>query len=172
MYCYLGAPYIYMGDEAGTWYGTRTPLIWDDLEYEVRHPYGPEHPIKAEVDKEIFEFYKSLGKMRAEQECLRRGNYRTIIKDDKNGLFAFERALSREERIRVVFNLSKEPLEVDAIIRYLRPLDPYKIPNGEKPLEWELIMGDTGDLNVIPPKGARVYKFVYKPENENKMFKQ
>jgi len=172
MYCYLGAPYIYMGDEVGTWYGNRTPLIWDDLEYEVRHPFGKEYPVKAEVDKEIFEFYKSVGKMRSEQECLRRGSYRTVLKDDANGLMVFERRLSRTERIRAVFNLTKEPVEVDAIVRYLRPLDPYRIPNGERPLEWELIMGDPGDLNVIPPKGSRVYRFVYNPENENKMFDQ
>ena len=50
MYCYLGNPYIYMGDEDGTWYGTRTPKIWDDLEYEVRHPFGKEQPGNPEVD--------------------------------------------------------------------------------------------------------------------------
>jgi len=169
MYCYLGTPYIYMGDEAGTWYGQRTPLIWDDLKFEVRHPFGQKYPVKAEVDKEILEFYQMLGKLRKEQESLRRGNYKTILKDDSKGLFAFERALNQQERIRVVFNLSKESQEVNAIRRYLRPLNPYKIPDGKTPLEWELILGDQGDLNVIPAKSARVYKFMYDPDNEPRM---
>lgn len=77
--------------------------------------------------------------------------------------------MNQKERICAVFNLSKEPQEVDAFARYLRPMDPYKLPNGEKPLEWKLIMGDPGELNEIPPKGARVYRFVYKPENEPRM---
>ena len=148
MYCYLGNPYIYMGDEDGTWYGTRTPKIWDDIDYEVRHPFGKEHPIEPAVDTEMFEFYKSLGKLRAEEESLRRGSYRTVFMDDAKGLFAFQRFISNEERTMVVFNLSKESQEVE-MSRYLQA-------------DWELIFGDAGDLNVIPAKGARVYK--YKPE--------
>jgi cyclomaltodextrinase len=168
-YCYLGAPYIYMGDETGIWYGTRTPMIWADLDYAPRHPFGPAPPVKAGVDREIFETYKALGQMRAAEECLRRGSYNTVLTDDRKGLYVFERALNRREKIRAVFNLSKEPLTVDAIADYLQPLDPYKISNGEKPMEWRLIMGDAGDLNKLPGKAARVYKYVYRPENEMKM---
>jgi glycosidase len=141
-------------------------MVWDDLAYDDRHPFGPEYPVKVGVDKEILALYQELGKLRKEQESLRRGNYKTIHVDDKKGLFAFQRAMNQQERIRVVFNLSKEPQEVDAVRRYLLPLDPYKVPDGKKPLEWELILGDSGDLNVLPPKSARVYKFIYKPENE------
>ena len=171
-FCYLGAPYIFQGDETGVYYGTRIPVLWDDFEYEDRHPNGPDHPVEAKVDQEMLGFYKAIGRLRQENEVLRRGSYRTVCKDDERGLFAFERKLNRQDRICAVFNFNDEPLEVDAIVDYLRPMDPYKIPHGEKPLEWELIFGDTGDLNVIPPKGSRVYRYVFKPENVNKMMIQ
>ena len=171
-YCYIGAPYIYQGDETGLYYGTRAPILWYDLKFGDRHPYGPEHPIKAEVDLEMLEFYKAVGKLRHENEALRRGRYQTIQKDDERGLFAFQRSLSRQDRIIAVFNMNDEPLEVDAIVDYLRPIDPYKIADGKKPLEWELIFGDAGDLNILPPKGARVYRLVFKQENVNRMMIQ
>jgi len=167
-YCYLGAPYVYMGDETGIWYDTRSPVIWDDINYEIRQRLS----VKPAVDMEILDFYKALGKMRKEEDCLRKGSYNTVILDDERSLFVFERRMSRKERIRAVFNISGERQEVDAIVEYLQPLDPYKIGDGKKSLEWELIAGDPGDLNVLPPKGSRVYKFIYNPENENKMFDQ
>ena len=160
MYCYIGNPYIYMGDENGTWYGTRTPKIWDDLEYDVRHPFGKEYPVEPEVDQEILELYKSLGKLRAEEECLRKGNYRTVFMDDEKGLFAFHRSISNGERIAAIFNLTKKAqvLNPGSISRYLRPSSA-SIAEGEIPRDWKLIFGDSGDLNIIPAKGARVYKY-------------
>ena len=160
MYCYIGTPFIYMGDENGTWYGTRTPKVWDDLDFDVRHPFGKEHPVKPNVDSEILEFYQALGKLRAQEKCLRRGNYRTVFMDDAKDLFAFQRAVSNGERIAAVFNLSKEPQVVDAnsLSRFLQPSSS-NVAEGEIPLDWELIFGDPGDLNVIPAKGSRVYKY-------------
>lgn len=40
---------------------------------------------------------------------------------------------------------------------------------GIESLEWELIFGDAGDRDTLPPKSARVCKFVYKPENRSQM---
>jgi len=167
-FTYLGAPYIYYGDEVGMWYGSRNPMIWDDLQYEPQHPFGKEIVIDAKVDKDMLNFYKSIIKVRRDNDCLRRGAYRTIFVNNDKRIFAFERSLGKE-RIRAVFNLSDQPQDVDAIWSYLHPMDPYKMPMGIKSMEWQLIFGDTGELNRLPAKAARVYKYVYKPGNENMM---
>jgi len=167
-FTYLGAPYIYFGDETGTWYGSRNPMVWDDLKYENQHPFGDDFPVDAHVDKDIFNFYKSVVKLRKDYPALRRGSYHTVYMNDEKGIIAFQRSY-KNERIRAVFNLSDKSQEVDAIWNYLQPIDPYKQPMGIKTLEWDLIFGDSGDLNNLPAKAARVYRHNYHPDKESQM---
>jgi cyclomaltodextrinase / maltogenic alpha-amylase / neopullulanase len=65
---YVGAPYIYYGEEAGMWGGNdpdcRKPMVWDDMEYESEK-YLPDQSQKKEEDiveqnKELLDHYKKL----------------------------------------------------------------------------------------------------------------
>lgn len=171
-FTYIGAPYIYYGDEIGMWGPSRKPMIWPELTFEDEHPFtGEKSEISYTVErnKELLDYYKSLIQMRKNNKCLRRGKFKTVYIDDENYVFAYERSLNQKERIRVVFNTSSRQQEVNAVEAYLQPLDPEKTGERNESREWELIMGDTGDLNVLPPKAARVYKFIYQPGNESGM---
>jgi len=166
-YTYIGAPYIYQGDEIGMWGHCRKPMIWPELDYENEHPYDTKkesgNSFTVEPDSELLEIYKSVIQLRRNNECLRRGKYETVFLEDEKYVFAFERSLNEKDRIRVVFNTSANEQQIDAIAEYLQPTDPNKTGEGENPLEWTLIMGDSGDLNVLPPKGARVYRYENSP---------
>lgn len=168
-FTYLGSPYVYFGNESGMNFGSRNPMVWSDLKYEPQHPYGPEAAVDVKMNPEIFELYKSVIALRHSNKCLQQGSYKTVLIDDERKLFAFERANDTSDRIRVVVNLSDRDQQINAVRGFLPPLDPYKIPNGMEPMEWELIFGDKGDRDIIPAKTARVYRFLYKAVNRSGM---
>ncbi len=152
-FTYIGAPYIYYGDEVGMWGADdpdcRKPMVWSDYQYEpeTHHPFGLERPTDTvEVDEELFQFYKSVIRLRKENESLRRGKYRTVLIDDDRSLFAFER-FTNSETIRVVFNTSDNSQNVQP--------EKYLFPD---PKQWKLIFGVSGAIEKIPAKSARVYK--------------
>jgi len=148
-FTYIGAPYIYQGDEVGMWGHPRKPMIWSDLIYE------PEEFTRAlddsmetsivEVDQNLLGFYKSLCTLRNTCVVLRRGKYRTICMDDKKYVFAYERYL-REERIRVIFNTSEKYQRIDPAS--------YLFPN---PDNWFILFGEQIEKDVLPAKAYRVY---------------
>lgn len=112
---YVGAPMIYYGDETGMTGANdpdcRKPMLWDDVKFEdeVTHPHpGKSRPReKNEVDRELFEHYKKMIAIRNENVALRRGAYKTVLTDDENAVFAFERT-HEGQRIVVVVNNSKK----------------------------------------------------------------
>ncbi|MFQ6606478.1 MAG: glycoside hydrolase family 13 protein [Fidelibacterota bacterium] len=119
-FTYIGAPYIYYGDEVGMWGADdpdcRKPMVWEEFTYETEktHPcdYLPDcnytRPVDSvSVDKNLFFYYQNLIKLRKTYRSLNRGNYRTILVDNEQGIFAFERQLGNEI-IRAVFNGSKK----------------------------------------------------------------
>ena len=115
---YVGAPVIYYGDETGMWGANdpcnRKPMIWDDLQYcdEISLPDGEK--LKSEsvkFNKKLYSFYKKLISIRNKYECLRKGGVRSLIADDKNQIFAFERYFG-VERVKTIFNTSGESREV------------------------------------------------------------
>lgn len=157
-FTYIGAPYIYYGDEVGMWGADdpdcRKPMIWAEYQYEpeTHHPFGLERSIDTvEIDEDLFQYYKSAINLRKKHESLRRGKYRTILIDDNRGLFAFER-WTDNEKIRAVFNMSENAQEIQ--------IDE-SLPRREK---WELIFGNIGNMETIPAKSARVYKSVHDSE--------
>ncbi len=155
-FTYVGTPYIYYGDEVGMWGAddpdNRKPMVWSDLKYEneTHHPFGLEMPNDTvEVNKELLKFYQSVIKLRKEHESLRRGGYKTIFIDDERCIFTFER-FTKNETIRVVFNTSDNIQEVE----------PEKYLSTDAK-QWQLVFGDSGVLEEIPAKSARVYKRIY-----------
>lgn len=123
-FTYLGAPYIYYGDEVGMWGADdpdcRKPMIWAEFTYddEVTHPcdhlkncnYSRPRD-KVEVNADLLEYYKSLINLSKQFPALCRGTYQTVFIDDDSGVFAFERYY-KDERILAVFNSSKTKQEI------------------------------------------------------------
>jgi glycosidase len=105
---YVGAPMIYYGDEVGMWGADdptcRKPMLWEDLQ-----PY--EAPDQNFVMKDQLEFYRAAIRLRAEHAALRTGEYRTLLADDENDVFAFLR-WNDEEKLIVVLNASDHDHEI------------------------------------------------------------
>lgn len=109
---YVGAPMIYYGDEVGMWGGNdpdcRKPMLWDDIKYEdeIFNVNGSKHdPDKVEINQDLFEHYKKLINIRKQNKALQLGSYKTLLADDINNIFIFERVY-KEQRLIVVINNS------------------------------------------------------------------
>jgi len=112
---YVGAPMVYYGDEVGMWGGNdpdcRKPMVWDDIAYEdeVFNANGTKHePEKVEINLELLEHYKKLIHIRKESKALQLGSYKTLIADDIQDLFVFERSYNNEKIIVVLNNSDNE----------------------------------------------------------------
>jgi glycosidase len=106
-----GAPMIYYGDEAGMWGGDdpdcRKPMLWDDLKFEdeASHPFGLARP--SDINKfnhDLFNYYKTLIKIRKEHRALSLGEYQTLLKDDQRSIFVFERKFPHDNVVVVLNN--------------------------------------------------------------------
>ena len=118
-FTYLGAPYIYYGDEVGMWGADdpdcRKPMIWSDFKYEDEqsHPFNLSRVVDSvKPDLELFRFYQQLIAMRKQYPSLSRGSYRTVDLNDEKGIFGFERHLG-DEIIRAIFNLSENDWNIE-----------------------------------------------------------
>jgi len=112
-YSYVGAPYIYYGDEVGMWGADdpdcRKPMLWNEFEYlpEKTHPCdhldcsGTRVTDEVFVDEDLLQYYQSLIQLRNKYPSLSRGEYKTIYAD--KDLFIFSRTLE-EEIIIAAFN--------------------------------------------------------------------
>jgi len=107
-----GAPMIYYGDETGMWGAhdpcCRKPMVWDDIKYfpEKLNANGSEKkPDTVEVNQDIYTHYKKLIQIRKELPSLQKGSYETILKDDHNNLYGFQRQLG-DDKVYVIFNKS------------------------------------------------------------------
>jgi glycosidase len=112
---YVGAPMIYYGDEVGMWGGNdpdcRKPMLWDDIKYEdeIFNANGTIHePDKVEINQDLFEHYKKLIHIRKEHQTLQLGSYKTLLTDDINNLFVFEREYEGQKLIVVLNNSNSE----------------------------------------------------------------
>lgn len=111
---YVGAPMVYYGDEVGLWGANdpddRKPMLWPDIDYanEVYLPDGTKRsPDKVEINQELKIHYKTLIDIRNTYPALREGSFKTILVDDTQDLYGFERELNGQ-RIWVVFNNSSD----------------------------------------------------------------
>lgn len=150
-FAYVGAPYIYYGDEVGMWGADdpdcRKPMVWPELYYEdeSNHPLGyPRNPDLVSVDSELVEYYRNLIRLRVEHPALRRGTYHTLLTDDENGIFAFLRQ-TEEERIVAVFNGSTRMYQVPASL----------LEGGSD--RWTVLFGVSENPNVLHGKSAKIY---------------
>ncbi|OZB40796.1 MAG: alpha-amylase [Alishewanella sp. 34-51-39] len=115
---YVGAPMVYYGDEVGMWGANdpddRKPMIWEDIKYEdeVTNPDGSKRPAdKVAVNKELQQHYRKLIQLRNTLPALQLGDFSTLLVDDKNNLYGFERQY-QQQRVRVILNNSDKPQQV------------------------------------------------------------
>ncbi|QQS36524.1 MAG: glycoside hydrolase family 13 protein [Ignavibacteriales bacterium] len=122
---YIGAPYIYYGDEAGMWGANdpdcRKPMVWDDLVY-LNETNLPDQKQKSKADKvlfnkDLFEHYKKLIAIHNEYEVLQTGIYRTLFTNDEKELFAFERYNDKDQVISIVNN-SSAPQSIELSVKH------------------------------------------------------
>ena len=152
-FAYIGAPFIYYGDEVGMWGADdpdcRKPMVWDDIEYddEVTDPWGRSYgPFKISVDKKMKNFYKSLIQLRRSEPALNLGDY-SLIQTSQDGTFAFKRSLENET-ILAIFNYGDsewlpEPTVFGDIVE----------------TEWRLKLDSNGSAQkTLMPLSARLYK--------------
>jgi glycosidase len=116
---YVGAPMVYYGDEAGMWGANdpdcRKPMVWDDMKYDdealLPNQTPRQSPDKVEFNHDLFNHYRNLISIRNNHLALRTGGFKTLLADDKNNIYSYERN-SESEKIIVVLNNSKEAKEV------------------------------------------------------------
>jgi cyclomaltodextrinase len=111
--CYVGAPMIYYGDEAGMWGADdpddRKPMVWPDLTYENERsdpiPGKTRTDDEVKFDRGLTDYYKMLVRIRNENVALRRGDFQSLLVDDANEVYAFKRT-SKENEVIVALNNS------------------------------------------------------------------
>ncbi|MEX2395712.1 MAG: glycoside hydrolase family 13 protein, partial [Balneolales bacterium] len=147
---YLGAPMIYYGSETGMYGGNdpccRKPMIWPDISFED-DAVGPDlqprpEPREISFDEDLHNYYRSLIHIRNAAKALQLGDYKTIIADNDNDIYAFSRNY-KHESVMVVINNSTSKKKV-----------PLQI--GEKKIGKDLVSGKTvkteeGKTFVIMP---------------------
>ena len=116
---YVGAPMIYYGDEVGMWGGndpdSRKPMIWSDILYQdetTNHDGSQRKPDTVSANNDLKQYYKSMIALRNNHLALSIGDYKTLLTDDDNGIFAFQRNY-QNENIWVILNNSDQEQTVE-----------------------------------------------------------
>jgi len=113
---YVGAPMIYYGDEVGMWGANdpdcRKPMVWADMIYEDEStlPDGSTKPSgdPVSVNRDLFDHYRRLIRLRNELPSLRTGTFETIAADDERKIYGFRRKLGDDEVLVVLNNSDSE----------------------------------------------------------------
>ena len=108
---YIGAPMLFYGDEVGMWGATdpycRKPMLWNEFLYDDEK--NPSHVNQNEiyeqkVDRDLFEWYKKLIKIRLENKTLVYGKFREVFADNERDIIAYERVIEDHSIIVVINN--------------------------------------------------------------------
>lgn len=150
---YVGAPMVYYGDEAGMWGANdpccRKPMVWPELQYapEAVLPDGSPRPVAQPVafDNDLHAYYRQLIHLRNSSLALQMGEFYTLLTDDANGVYAFERRHGAEHVLVVVNNgptHQRVKLNVGAGLQWKQ------VFGGEA-----MLVADAGVLTVEVPAG-------------------
>jgi cyclomaltodextrinase / maltogenic alpha-amylase / neopullulanase len=151
---YVGAPMVYYGDEAGMWGANdpdcRKPMVWNDLTYD-NESLLPDQSKKLTSDKVefnsgLFDHYKKLISIRNNIPALKKGDFKTLLTDDINNIYSFERNLGNEKVVVVLNNgYDSKEIKLPVIGEFLDLLN-----NNEK-------FHSSSEMNLtIPGKWGRI----------------
>jgi len=114
---YVGAPMIYYGDEVGMWGGndpdSRKPMLWPDINYDNERYLADgtkrdENSIDTvAINTNLKKYYQQLIATRKNYPALQLGDFKTLLVDDANNLYGFQRSFSVEsnnQTLWVLFN--------------------------------------------------------------------
>ncbi len=118
-FTFVGSPHIWNGDEMGMWGAddpdNRKPLVWPDIDFENETPLYPNndnYDDKPSFNKEVFDFYAAMCKLRKEHKALRLG----VCEFDKSlsdqNIFAYKRECD-DEKVVVLLNCEANPKHID-----------------------------------------------------------
>ena len=152
---YMGAPMIYYGDEAGMWGANdpdcRKPMMWKELVFknEVLSASGSSkiNPSKVFFDENIYNWYAQVIKIHNENNCLKTGNFKSILIDDGKKLYGFERELEQEKILVIINNNNSEKQEIkmpangNQFTDLLHPENTIKIKNDQLKISLPPISG-------------------------------
>ncbi len=161
---YVGAPYIYYGDEVGMWGANdpccRKPMLWENLQYQLEsllpNQISKSSPDLVEIDLEIFNHCKKLIAIRNKFYVLQTGKFETLLVDDEKDLIVFRRFDDIKEIIVVINRSDKQAalkLNVTHNEFYTDLLNNNKLVN---------IEDNAIQLNIEPFGGAILLKDYYK----------
>jgi glycosidase len=109
-FTFVGAPHIWNGDEMGMTGADdpdcRKPLVWPDIPFDVETAsefsgYSSEY--RPQFDSEIFQYYKSLIKLRKSSKAFVYGSYEFVDLGEEDQILAYIRQ-HKEQKYWVVFN--------------------------------------------------------------------
>ena len=119
---YIGAPMLFYGDEAGMWGATdpycRKPMLWDEFIYDMeKNPskINRNEEYEQYPDKDLFQWYKKLIKIRKENRVLVYGKFKELLADNENDVIAYERSNEGRSIITVINNSSKDVQNIEFI---------------------------------------------------------
>ena len=130
---YLGAPVIYYSDEAGMWGANdpdcRKPMVWDDLNYDDKKTLPDQSKKdkadKVELNREIFDHYKKIIRIRNNYAALQTGSFKTTLINNNKNVYASARRLGKQFIIvtinnsnfnrKIKLNLNRNDLFYDAL---------------------------------------------------------
>jgi glycosidase len=118
-FTFVGAPYIYYGDEAGMWGANdpcdRKPMLWNDLQFapEKYFPNQKTHqPDEVVFNEDLFQHFISLTGIRKSEPALQFGDFK-VLKENKNeNVFIFQRNW-KGTTIQVMINRSNKNQQIE-----------------------------------------------------------
>ncbi|MDY0124766.1 MAG: Ig-like domain-containing protein, partial [Anaerolineaceae bacterium] len=160
-----GAPTIYYGDEVGLVGPVAKDAsgVWQDDPYN-RQPYpwldetGTPHYThlqSSEAQAELYDYYQTLTTARNDHVALRLGDYRTLLVDNENTLYAYGRHVPEYGAAIVVINRGSSQqqvsLNVDGYLPYLTNLSDVLSTN-----TYSISTSGIVENIVVPPNSGAV----------------
>ena len=116
---------LFYGDEVGMWGATdpycRKPMLWEEFIYddEKNPSYINQNEVyPQEVDRDLFQWYKKLIRIRKENKVLVYGKFKEIMADNEKDVIVYERINDRHSII-VIINNSFYEQEIEFSTDYL-----------------------------------------------------
>lgn len=154
-FTFVGAPHIWNGDEMGMTGADdpdcRKPLIWPDIEFDIETQSDKsdyEYAEKPQFDTSLYEYYKSVIRLRKSSPAFTYGNFEFENLGDVNNILAYRRSFE-DEKYLVIFN-NNEKLNTLQV--------PIEIPEYQIVFSYQADAHQNGKILTMSPYSALVLK--------------